>query len=887
MRVLLTLLFAVSALMSTQAQVQRLDDLFNPALAPFYHGVASGDPLQDRVIIWTKVTTDLPAVDIAWKMATDTALTNVVASGTVTAVPESNYTVKLDVIGLNPNTTYYYAFSALGKNSLTGRTKTAPTADQADHLRFVLISCSNYNWGYFNAYDRIADRNDLDAVIHVGDYIYEYGANHPYQDLSLGRTTFPEGETVTLQDYRERYSLYRLNNELIRAHQQHPFITTWDDHEVTNDAYIDGAENHQPETEGDYQARKAVATQAYFEWLPIRDNGAQKVYRRFDFGNLVDLFVLDTRHEARSIQPTSMLDADFNDMRTLLGDEQKAWLLDGLKTSEAKWKIVAQQVMFSPFNVGFAAPGGALTNADSVFSVENIFLDIWDGYPAERQQIVEEIEINNIDNVVILSGDIHSSFALDVTTQPVLYPTVQTNFLPFPNPGYNPETGEGAVAVEFITPSISAANFDELIGTQLATQFSIAMNNDLRIIAGTPIVYNPHMKFNDLTRHGYTLIDVKADSVQGNFYYVETVKEPSERESFGAGLRTLSGTSHLVGNQTESAPKATQATPAPETPMAAAQTTAKVQIIHNAAARTVNVLANGGTLLESFAYRTATPYVEVPADVTLTLDIVPVAVPTEAISTTAQFEAGKTYVVVVHGTFDPNDNFPVQLAVFEPGREMAATQGDVDVLFFHGATNAPEVDVTTGGAVVFDNVSYSNFSTDYASVPAASYVLSVTPANDNNTIVASYNANIAFWRNRTAVAFASGDFAAGTFQPWIALSNGGTFPLSLAANTNENTDITPSAALAGQASVASLLVMDVFPNPARTENTIRFLLNESGKLNVDLMDIQGKMVKNVFNGTQEKGAYVISVDINSLPAGTYFYRLTFNDKTLTQKFVKK
>ncbi|NJK82894.1 MAG: DUF4397 domain-containing protein [Saprospiraceae bacterium] len=319
--------------------------------------------------------------------------------------------------------------------------------------------------------------------------------------------------------------------------------------------------------------------------------------------------------------------------------------------------------------------------------------------------------------------------------------------------------------------------------------------------------------------------------------------------------------------------------------MAVAQTTAKVQIIHNAFNRTVNVLANGGTLLESFAYRTATPYVEVPANVALTLDIVPVAAPTEAISTTAQFEAGRTYVVVVHGTFDPNDNFPVQLAVFEPGREMAATQGNVDVLFFHGSTNAPEVDITTGSTVIFDNVSYSNFSTDYISVPAGNYPLSVTPANDNNTVVATYNANLAFWQNRTAVAFASGDFAAGTFQPWIALSNGGTFPLSL-ANISEEVNINPSAALAGQASVESLLVMDVFPNPAMTENTIRFLLNESGKLNVDLMDIQGKLVKNVFNGSQEKGAYVLSVDLTTLPTGTYFYRLTFNDKTLTQKFVK-
>ncbi len=884
MRILITLLFVVATLTSSMAQ--RIDDLFDTELAPFYHGVASGDPLQDRVIIWTKVTTDLPSVEVSWQMATDTAMTDIVASGMVTTTADRDYTVKIDVTGLDANSTYYYAFNALNKNSLVGRTKTAPTADEAEHLKFVLISCSNYNWGYFNVYDRIADRNDLDAVIHVGDYIYEYGESQPYQNLSLDRITSPANEILSLEDYRERYSLYRLNKELRRAHQQHPFIVTWDDHEVANDAYDGGAENHQPETEGDYEVRKAIATQAYFEWLPIRDNGVQQVYRRFDYGNLVDLFVLDTRHEMRSIQPTSMLNQDFNDLRTLLGEEQKSWLFEGLNTSEAKWKVIAQQVMFSPFNVGFAANGGALTNLDSILAVENIFLDIWDGYPAERQQIVEEIETNNIEDVVILSGDIHSAFALDVTTQPVLYPVPQTNYLPFPNPGYNPETGAGSVAVEFITPSVSAANFDENIGAELSAQFSFIMNNDLGLVPGTPIVYNPHMKYNDLVNHGYVLLDIKQDSVQGNFYFVPTVSEITDEESFGVGLRTLSGENHLVGNQLESAPKTVQAIPAPAKPLVTEVATAKVQIIHNAFNRTVNVFANGGALLESFAYRTATPYVEVPADVELTLDIIPVIAAEEAISTTATFEAGKTYVVVANGTFNTNDEFPVTLAVFEGGRETASANGNLDLQFFHGSYNAPEVDITTGGSIVFDNVAYGNFAADYVSVPADAYILDVTPANDNGSIVASYNANLGFWKNKTALVFASGDFAAGKFQPWVALSNGGTFPLSAVSNDSQIA-ITPAAATAGLASVEDVLVTAIYPNPSQDANTIRFLLNEAGKLTIDLMDAQGKLLKSVFSGQQEKGAYTITNELNDLDAGIYFYRLVFNDKVLTQRFIKQ
>jgi len=882
--------FAIT-LVAFSSHAQRIDDLFDAELAPFYHGVASGDPLQDRVIIWTKVTADVPTVTVDWKMATDTAMTDVVGSGTVVTTADRDYTVKVDVTGLEPNTTYYYSFTALSKSSLIGRTKTAPTADEADHLKFVLISCSNYNWGYFNVYDRIADRNDLDAVVHVGDYIYEYADDGTYEDPRLpDRITSPDKEIVTLEDYRERYSLYRLNKELIRAHQQHPFIVTWDDHEVTNDAYDGGAENHQPDTEGNYDVRKAVATQAYFEWLPIRDNGTQQVYRRFDYGNLVDMFVLDTRHEARSIQPTSMLQPDFNDLRTLLGDEQKAWLFDGLKTSDAKWKIVAQQVMFAPFNLGFAAPGSAITNADSIFSIENIFLDIWDGYPAERQQIVDTIVNNDIDNVVILSGDFHSSFAYDVTTQPALYPTPQTNFLPFPSPAYDPETGAGSAAVEFVTPSVSAANFDENIGAAASAQFSAIMNVNVDPIfglnTGQVINYNPHQKYNDLDRNGYVLLDVKSDSVQGNFYFVPTVLEPNDEESFGTALRTLDGENHLVGNQPESAPKTEQATPAPANPPAL-MNTARVQIIHNAPSETVQVSANGGVLLDAFAYRTATPFVEVPAGVDLNLEVATVSPFSNAspVTATVQFEEGQSYVVVAYGTFDESDELPVQLAVFADAKEAAAEIGNIDLQFFHGAGDAPTVDIATEGDVVFDDVSYSEFAPAYVSVPAASYVLDVQTA-DNSTTVASYNSNFAFWKNRSAVVFATGQLGDETFEPWVALSNGGTFPLSLASNANAS-NINPAAASATVLSGDDLLVLGVYPNPTSDEATLKFMLNAPGEIVIDLLDLQGRVINTIYKGSQEKGSYAMTEDVSELENGVYFYRVVLNDQVVTKKFIKE
>jgi alkaline phosphatase D len=542
-----------------------------PEWAPFYHGVASGDPLADRVILWTRVTPDSTVtgpVDVEWRVATDPALEQVVTSGTFTTTASRDYTVKVDATGLAPATTYYYGFTALGRHSLTGKTKTTPTGATADHLKFGVVSCANYQAGYFNAYASLARRTDLDAVIHLGDYIYEYGNFFYGSDVVWGdRPLEPATEIISLPDYRHRYSTYRLDTQLVRLHQQHPMIAVWDDHESANDSYVDGAENHNPDTEGSWAERKAAARRAYFEWMPIRETPQERIYRTFRYGDLVDLIMLDTRLEGRDRQPDSIADPSLNDPgRTMLGAEQKQWLLDQLAQSTARWKLIGQQVVFSEFNVGWAA---AITG-DSYAATESIFLDIWDGYPAERSQIVDYLETNGIDDVVLLTGDFHSSFAYDVADPPV---TVQLDTLPdgteipyyLPISSYDPVTGTGSRAVEFATPSVTSANFDENTNLFVAQIFQNQINSPLTIAGldvGNP---NPHLKYTDLIQHGYYLLDVKPDSVQANYYYTP-ILEVNENANFGRALFSRHGDNHLSFAAGPSGPKAEQDTPAPADP---------------------------------------------------------------------------------------------------------------------------------------------------------------------------------------------------------------------------------------------------------------------------------------------------------------------------------
>jgi alkaline phosphatase D len=528
----------------------------NPKLKPFYHGVASGDPLSDRVIIWTRVTPDTPGIiNGTWRVSSDTSMSDTVAIGSFTTDSSRDYTVKIDVSGLNSNTTYYYVFTALNANSLIGRTKTAPLSNEANHLKFGVVSCSNFEAGYFNAYARLGERNDIDAVIHLGDYIYEYPTG-AYGDSTIQNSgrVHDTVETVSLAQYRSRYSLYRLDKDLRLAHQQHPFINIWDDHESANDAWENGAENHDS-SEGSWAVRKAISKQAFFEWIPIRDNNQDSIYRVLNYGNLVDLIMLDTRIEGREEQINDVTNpAMYSPTRTMLGNDQKSWFLNALSNSTAKWKIIGNQVIFSEFHVGWAAQSPA-TPAQT----ESIFLDIWDGYPSERLNIINFIENNNIDDVVFLTGDFHSTFAFDVADS-----VTNPNLFYSPTANYNRATGAGSVAVEFATPSISSANFDENIGVQTATIFELQINNPLPTTAQN--IPNPHLKYVDLDQHGYFILDVKNDSVQANWYFSSILDSSSTTETFGNSLYSKTAENHLTLSGVESPAKSVQEIPAPLLP---------------------------------------------------------------------------------------------------------------------------------------------------------------------------------------------------------------------------------------------------------------------------------------------------------------------------------
>ncbi|MEC8693444.1 MAG: alkaline phosphatase D family protein [Bacteroidota bacterium] len=531
----------------------------NELYRPFYHGVASGDPLSDAVIIWTRVTPENAGdLQVEWEVALDTAFANVVRSGTVTTSLEKDFTVKVDVDQLQSDQTYYYRFEYQGWTSMIGRTRTAPVSDEAEHLRFAVVSCSNFQAGFFNAYGRIADRNDLAAVIHLGDYIYEYASNGYGDSIAKSKGRKHDTlETIVLEQYRARYALYRLDSNLRRLHQQHPMICVWDDHESANDSYKDGAQNHTEGVEGKWSERKEFSRKAYHEWMPIREKKDSTIYRDFSFGNLVDLIMLDTRITGRDEQINDVTNPALYDVqRTMLGKKQRDWFLHKMSSSKAKWKIIGNQVIFSEFNVGWAGQSTQQTPAE----VESQFLDIWDGYPYERALIMGAIETQNIDNVVFLTGDFHCAFAFDVADSVT---NAASSPFPYAPSAYNPLTGKGSIAVEFATPSISSANFDENVGPQLAAGFQYQINNDLPAPFPKGHNPNPHMKYVDLIRHGYFILDIQSDTASANYYFVDDILSPSTIENFGSRPFTVNGTNFLNVSQQPSKERTTQDIPAP------------------------------------------------------------------------------------------------------------------------------------------------------------------------------------------------------------------------------------------------------------------------------------------------------------------------------------
>lgn len=514
-----------SALVGSFAQTNHL----------FPYGVASGDPLSDRVIIWTK----LKPVDrdtkltVAWEIALDAEMRQKVNQGKFIADQEDDFTIKVDVEGLEPGKHYYYQFEVGGQRSLIGRTKTAPVG-AVEKLRFAVVSCSNYQAGYFNNYGNIGRREDLDAIIHLGDYIYEYG-DGGYGDSVLMasgvRGLVPSFEIIKLEDYRARYAHYRQDADLMLVHQMHPFITVWDDHEIANDAYTDGAQNHQ-ENEGVWMERREAARRAYVEWLPVRGE-AKPLYRKIQYGDLAELIMLDTRIIGRDKQIMDITNPElYNPTRSMLGPKQKAWLFDALENSPAQWKILGNQVMFADYNVGWAAEAFDRYTPEQI---ESIFLDIWDGYPAERAEIINFIEEKKIDDVVIVTGDVHCSFAYDIALRPSVFSAGKNGVT------YNPETGDGSVAVEFVTPGITSSNYDENVGLKLARMLEDQINTPLP----NGINPNPHMKYADLIRHGYLILDVRPERVQADWYFSKNILIPTLEEEYGEGWMSRRGENRL------------------------------------------------------------------------------------------------------------------------------------------------------------------------------------------------------------------------------------------------------------------------------------------------------------------------------------------------------
>jgi alkaline phosphatase D len=498
---------------------------FDTSLAPFYHGVASGDPLDDRVILWTRVT---PATDtvvsVSWKVATDTAFRNVVRQGQTTTDYTKDYTVKVDADGLQPGVTYYYYFSALGRNSLIGRTRTIPGM-QVSHLRFAVVSCSNYQMGYFNGYKRIAARNDVDAVLHLGDYIYEYPLYGYGYTAAVGRGHRPTEEILTLDDYRIRHSFYKLDPDLRAAHQQTPFITIWDDHEIANNTWEHGAANHDSTTEGDFETRKQSAIRAYLEWMPIRHpdfTHNAKIYRQFSFGTLANVLMLDTRVENRDKQAISAADPALQDTsRRLIGDVQRQWLFDKMDQSPATWQILGNQVMFSE-----EGPG----------------LDTWTGYLAERQMVMDKFYALGHKNNVVLTGDTHRSWAWDIADKP------------FDTAHYQPFTGRYTAGVEIAAPSVASPNRDESSpGTSQEPTRQSLYNA------------NPHLRYNDQDNHGYVMLDVTAGKLQADFFFVDT-KVRSAKDSFAIGWFTYKNEGYLRQATAPAAANVQQSIPAPPLP---------------------------------------------------------------------------------------------------------------------------------------------------------------------------------------------------------------------------------------------------------------------------------------------------------------------------------
>ncbi|NJP75944.1 alkaline phosphatase D family protein [Streptomyces sp. AA8] len=497
----------------------------------FLHGVASGDPLPDGVLLWTRVTPSPDAVpgsgrgadvEVAWEVAEDEAFGKVVARGTVTATAASDHTVKADVRGLRPATGYWFRFTAGGAHSPAARTRTAPAAGAAvAGIRFGVVSCANWESGHFAAYRHLADRRDLDAVLHLGDYIYEYASGIYPPAKQVVRPHAPAHEIVTLADYRTRHGRYKTDPDLQALHRTHPFVAIWDDHEFANDTWTGGAENHTPGAEGEWAARMAAAKQAYFEWMPVRPSTEGTTYRRLRFGNLADLHLLDLRSfRSQQVKPGNGKVDDPE--RTITGRAQLDWLKAGLASSDTTWRLVGNPVMISPFAFG-ALPAHLLEPLAKLLGLPAggiaVSTDQWDGYTDDRRELLGHLGDRGIRNTVFLTGDIHMAWANDVPKKAATYPL------------------SPSVATEFVVTSVSSDNLDDLLGVAPHT---------VSLAAVTAIkAANRHAKWIDMDSHGYGVLDITPEQAQMDYYVLSDKTDPKATTEWSRSYRTRSGTQQV------------------------------------------------------------------------------------------------------------------------------------------------------------------------------------------------------------------------------------------------------------------------------------------------------------------------------------------------------
>lgn len=521
----------------------------------FTHGVASGDPLADGVVLWTRFAGGDGLV--AWEIAEDDSFAHVAQRGAARVSPANDFCAKVDVRGLAPGRRYFYRFLSGADPSPTGLTCTSPVAG-ADALTVALVSCANYAYGYFHAYAEIARRADIDLVLHAGDYIYEMqrGRYPGDADTVAGRAFEPTGECVALADYYQRYAQYHTDPDLLELRRLKPIAAVWDDHELVNNAWREGARDHNAEYEGAFLDRIAAASKAYFDWMPIRrpNTASPRVYRALDWGDLARIILLDTRHIGRDEQldyrtalmprlaeggaNAAAIAAEFranvldDPRRTMLGPAQEAWFAAALadsKQRDQRWQIVTQQVVMAeqiaPADITRLIPEGAASSTRQYYAAGERAsalglpwnLDTWNGYPAARARFLESCTAHGA-NVVVLGGDSHNCWLNNLATA----------------------SGSRLAALEFAGGSVSSPGFERPLSAAAAGVRERMMRDA-----------NPHLAWCDLTHRGYATLHFTRTRCEAEWVAldeVRTTRRPSNAitristeasESAGPGAWTL------------------------------------------------------------------------------------------------------------------------------------------------------------------------------------------------------------------------------------------------------------------------------------------------------------------------------------------------------------